>query len=212
MSGEPFWVIPAITASAGLVGTAVGGLSAYWTSKKSFERTQLSEEKQQNNVLLREAAIRFIAAITEEKVAHTALQRIADQFGDIADRMASAGTDDEFNSLARQIDPSIEPGADRVAVLGHLMRSTGAFDDDLRRAVTLITELRLIAPRDVTESAQRVLYTAASREVAAALVPENQRHATDAFNHEVNEFFNRVRHHMSVEDIEFDFFAGNEAR
>ena len=28
----------------------------------------------------------------------------------------------------------------------------------------------------------------------------------ESFNREVNEFFNRVRHHMNVEDIDFDFF------
>jgi hypothetical protein len=32
MADNPVWVIPAITASASLLGTIVGGLVAYWTS------------------------------------------------------------------------------------------------------------------------------------------------------------------------------------
>jgi hypothetical protein len=39
----------------------------------------------------------------------------------------------------------------------------------------------------------------------APIAPHLQRQATDAFNHEINGFVNRVRHHMSVEDIEFEF-------
>ena len=39
MADNPVWVIPAITASASLLGTIVGGLVAYWTSKRMHERT-----------------------------------------------------------------------------------------------------------------------------------------------------------------------------
>jgi hypothetical protein len=39
-----------------------------------------------------------------------------------------------------------------------------------------------------------------------AFSPRRQRRATESFNREVNDFFNRVRHHMNVEDIDFDFF------
>lgn len=46
----------------------------------------------------------------------------------------------------------------------------------------------------------------AARELALATAPHIQRQATDSLNHEINEFFNRVRHHMNVEDIEFDLF------
>ena len=150
--------------------------------------------------------MRFITAITDLPLARSAAERVKVQFAAVGERLASATTDEEFAALATEIDPTIEPDADRADVLGHLLRSTGAGDDDFRRAVTLITELRLTAPRDVAESAQRVLYTAASREVAAALSPGNHRLATESFNREVNEFFNRVRHHMSVEDIDFNLF------
>jgi hypothetical protein len=40
-------------------------------------------------------------------------------------------------------------------------------------------------------------------------MPELNRHATFKYNSAVNEFFNRVRHHMSVENIEFDFINEN---
>lgn len=195
-----------ISASASLLGTLVGGLTTYWTSKKSFERQLAAEQSGQRNAELRAAAIRFIAAITDTPVAQSGLARASAEWGPLLGQLAAAETDREFVALAQTIAPAISPGSSRQEALVELMRSTGAFDDDVRRAVTLLTELRLVAPRDVADSAQRVLYTAATRELAAAFSPQRQRHATDSFNSEVNEFFNRVRHHMNVEDIDFDFF------
>lgn len=195
-----------ISASASLLGTLVGGLTTYWTSKKSFERQLAAEQSGQRNAELRDAAIRFIAAITDTPVAKSGLSRASAEWGPLLGQLAAAETDREFVALAKTIAPGISPGSSRQEALVELMRSTGAFDADVRRAVTLLTELRLVAPRDVADSAQRVLYTAATLELAAAFSPQRQRHATDSFNNEVNEFFNRVRHHMNVEDIDFDLF------
>ena len=206
MSGEAVWVIPAITASASLLGTAVGGFSAYWTSKRSFERIQIAEQAAERNTLLRQAATRFITAITEMPAASPG-SRMTERIAPVVQRMSQAQSDEEFAAIARDFDPSIPPDADGVAIIMHLLRSTGTLDEELDRAVALIIELRLIAPRDVAESAQRVLYTAAGRNLAVAFAPDNQRHAADAFNREINTFFNRVRHHMNVDDIEFDFFT-----
>ena len=206
MSGQPGWLIPAISAAASLLGTLVGGLTAYWTSKKSFERQLAAEQSGQRNTELREAAIRFIAAITDTPVAQSGLARASAEWGPLLGQLAEADTDRDFVALARTIAPAVPPDSRREEALVELMRSTGVLDDDVRRAVTLLTELRLVAPRDVADSAQRVLYTATTRELAAAFSPQRQRHATDSFNREVNDFFNRVRHHMNVEDIDFDFF------
>lgn len=184
----------------------VGGGVTYWSSKKSFERQQTYEQSSQRINQLRDAAMRFIAAITDTPVVQFGLARVAAQWGPITAEMAAAETDQDFVRLARTIDPAISQYSGREEALIALMRSTGAFDDDIRRAVTLLTELRLIAPRDVAESAQRVLYAAATRELAAAITPQRQRAAAESFNREVNEFFNRVRGHMNVEDIDFDFF------
>ena len=52
------WVIPAITASASLLGTMVGGIATYWTSKKTHERQSIAEEERQKFDLLRDATIR----------------------------------------------------------------------------------------------------------------------------------------------------------
>lgn len=206
MSGQSTWVIPAISASASLLGTLVGGLTAYWTSKKSFERQLASEQSNQRNNLLRESAVRFITAITDTPVMGSGVSAAASQWGPVVEELAAADTDRDFVAVAQKIAPEIPPESRREAALVELMRSTGSFDDDVRRAVTLLTELRLVAPRDVADSAQRVLYAAAARELAAAFSPRHQRHAIDAFNAEVNDFFNLVRHHMNVEDIDFDFF------
>lgn len=199
-------MIPAVSAGASLLGTLVGGLTTYWTSKKSFERQLASEQSNQRNTLLREAAIRFITAITETPVTQSGVAAASAQFGPVMEQLAAAESDRDFVAVAQTIAPGIPADSTRQAALLELMRTTGAFDSDVLRTVTLLTELRLVAPRDVADSAQRVLYASAARELAAAFSPQRQRHATDAFNGAVNEFFNRVRHHMNVEDIDFDLF------
>ena len=199
-------MIPAISASASLLGTLVGGLTTYWTSQKSFERQLAAEHSTRRNTLLREAAVRFISQITDTPVTQSGIAHASAQWGPVLGELAAAESDHDFVAVARTIAPAIPLQSRREEALVELMRSSGAFDDDIRRAVTLLTELRLVAPRDVADSAQRVLYAAGARELAAAFSPQLQRHATESFNHEVNEFFNRVRHHMNVEDIDFDFF------
>lgn len=206
MTGQAPWVIPAISTASSLLGTIVGGLTTYWTSQKSFDRKLLYEQRAERNAQLREAALRFMASITDTPLVQNGLSRVSAKWGSVMADLAATDNDRDFTALARTIDPAIPPDSSREESLVALLKTTGAFDDDVRRAVTLLTELRLVAPRDVADSAQRVLYAAATRELAAAITPRRQRPATDSFNREVNEFFNRVRHHMNVEDIDFDFF------
>lgn len=205
MADNQVWVIPAITASASLLGTIVGGLVAYWTSKRMHERTTAVEERRRQNTLLREGAIQFISGIAHMTVGAAGLERISQQWGPQAARLVEARTEDELLAVAREIDPDIEAGGERMEILLRLFRQTGVLDEDIKSGLTVLSELRLVAPGDVAESAQRVLYSAFSQELTAAVAPHLRIKATAAFNAAVNEFFNRVRHHMSVDDIEFEF-------
>jgi hypothetical protein len=205
MSSDPLWVVPAITASASLLGTMVGGLATYWTSKTSHDRATAAQEATQRYALLREAAMRFVAAMSEVPGPGSGLERLIRQWGSAADKLVAARTEEELVTAARAIDPSIEEGEGRVGVLISLVRGTGIYDEVVQRRFTLLTELRLIAPGDVADSAQRVLYRAFAQEVTGAIQPHLHREAIDAFNREINSFVNLVRHHMNVEDIEFEF-------
>lgn len=205
MSDSPDWVIPAITASAGLLGTIVGGLVAYWTSKRMHERTTAVEELRQRHQLLREGSIRFIKVMAEMAVGAGALERITEQWGTEAAALVAASSDEEVALAARAISPGLETGGGPVAIVLRLLRETGVLDEDIKAATAVLSELRLVAPGDVADSAQRVLYKAFAREMTAAFAPHLNRQATGAYDAEVNEFFNRVRHHLSVENIEFDF-------
>ena len=72
--------------------------------------------------------------------------------------------------------------------------------------MSLLTELRLIAPGDVAESAQRLIFTGFAHELAVAMAP-NLRHRTlEDFNRQINDFVNRVRRHMNVEPHTFTAF------
>lgn len=198
------WVIPAITASASLLGTAVGGLTTYWTAKRTHERQSVELEERLKFDLLRDATIRFVAAMTEISVANAGLKEISQEWAEITHRLAHAETHGELLDMARQIDPSIPDNLTRLAVMFRVVRVTGLLEDDIKRAITLLTELRLVAPSDIADSAQRVIYTAFAQEIRSALSLEKRNAATDAFNHAINDFVNRVRHYMHVEDHDFD--------
>jgi len=160
VNGGPDWVIPAINASASLLGTIVGGLAAYWTSKKTHDRQTAAEEERQKYTLLREAAIRFVTAMTDISVANVGIKEISREWGAVADQLASARTEQDLLDIAKQVDPTIQPGLSRINTLLRLVRLTGLPEEDLKKAITLLTELRFIAPSDVADSAQRVIYTA----------------------------------------------------
>lgn len=194
-----------ITASASLLGTVVGALSAYWTSKKSYERTAETEERRQRHKLLLEGAIRFIEKISEITVGSRGLERITQQWGPEATVLVAATDDDAVIAAAQAIRPGIDTSGRRVAVLLRLLRDAGVFDEDIKAMTAVLSELRLVAPADVAGSAQRVLYTAFAQALTAAIAPHLNNQATSEYNSEVNEFFNRVRHHLNVEDITFEF-------
>jgi hypothetical protein len=91
------------------------------------------------------------------------------------------------NWPARQLDPTIHAGLGRLSILFRLRRISGLLEEDLKKAVTMLTELRLIAPGDVADSAQRVIYTAFAQEITAAIAPNQRHRTTEAFNREIND-------------------------
>jgi len=195
-----------ITAASGLLGTLFGGLVGYWSSSKMHDRTIATEESRQRNAHLREGAMAFISGIQKLDVGPAALERVSQRWGPAAARVLSPETDDrELLEAAREIYPAIEAGGGRMQILVRLIRGTGVLDDEVRQFTSLLAEIRLVAPADVADAAQRVVYNAVAVQLTAAAVPDLNRHATFKYNSAVNEFFNRVRHHMSVENIEFDF-------
>ncbi|MDG4668952.1 hypothetical protein [Mycobacterium sp. 236(2023)] len=198
------WVIPAITASASLLGTTVGGLATYWTAKKTHERQSVQEEDRQRFDLLRDATIRFVAAMTEISVASAGLKQISDEWAELTHKLAHTEDHGEFVEMAREVDPTIPDNLNRLAVMFRVVRVTGLLEEDIKRAITLLTELRLVAPSDIADSAQRVIYTAFAQEITSALAADKRNAATDAFNQSINDFVNRVRRYMHVEDHEFD--------
>ena len=206
MDDTSSWVIPALTAASSLLGTVVGGLVGYWTSKKMHERTAAVDEVRSRNTMLREGAIAFIGGIEKLDVGPAALERVSQRWGPAAARVLSPETDDrELLEAAREIYPAIEAGGGRMQILVRLIKETGVLDDEVRQFTSLLSEIRLVAPADVADAAQRVVYTAMAVQLTASAMPDLNRHATFKYNSAVNEFFNRVRHHMSVENIEFDF-------
>ena len=195
-----------ITASASLLGTIVGGLVGYWSSTRIHQRTTAAEESRSRNALLREGAMAFIAGIEKLEAGPAAFDRIARLWGPSGAKVLSPETDDDgVFEAARENYPGMQPGGDRLQIMLRLAKETGAFDGETRALTSLLSEIRLVAPADVAETAQRVAYTAMAVRLTDLAAPELHRHATFKYNSAVNEFFNRVRHHMSVEDIEFEF-------
>lgn len=206
MADAALWVIPAITASSGLLGTVVGGLVTYWSSARMHDRTTAADDSRRRHAQLHEGAVAFINGIAELQVGQEALERTARLWGPAGARVFSPETDDQgFMAAAREIYPGVEVGGGRLRVMLALAKETGVFDDEVRQATSLLSEIRLAAPADVAQTAQRVAYAAMAVQLTALAAPELNRHATFRYNSAVNELFNRVRHHMNVEDIDFDF-------
>lgn len=204
MSGQTDWVIPVITASASLLGAMVGGFATYWTSKTTHERQTAAEDERKKSALLREASTRFVNAMTDISVASAGFREISRDWGEAADKLANSRSEQELAEVAKQLDPTIEPGAGTLNILFSLARLTGPLEEDVKNAIAVLAELRLIAPGDIADAAQRVMYTGFARELAAAMVPNLRRSTTDAFNREISAFVNRVRHQMNVEHYAFD--------
>ena len=199
-----------ITAATGLLGTLIGGLVGYWSSSKMHDRTIATEESRNRNTLLREGAMAFIIGIQKLDVGPVAMERIVQRWGPRAAILLSPDTDDEATlEAAREVYPGIEADGGRTNILLRLAKETGVLDDEATQLTSLLSEIRLVAPADVAETAQRVAYTAVAVRLTAIAAPTLNRHATFNYNSAVNEFFNRVRHHMSVENIEFDFVNEN---
>lgn len=199
-----------ITASASLMGTVVGGLVGYWSSSRMHDRTTAAEELRNRNTLLREGAMAFITGIEKIDVGPAAMERIVQRWGPHAAMLLSPDTDDQSTlEAAREVYPALEAGGGRTKILLRLAKETGVLDDEATQLTSLLSEIRLVAPADVAETAQRVAYTAMAVRLTAIAAPALHRHAAFNYNSAVNEFFNRVRHHMSVEDIEFDFINEN---
>jgi hypothetical protein len=213
MSGQSNWIIPAITAAASLLGAMVGAIAychlldieeGHERESRRQEREWADQKERQQSTLLREAAIRFVATMTDISVASIGLTQISREWGEVAGKLANARTEQELAEVAQEFDPTIEPGVGQLDILFRLVRTTGLFEEDVKKAMSLLTEPRLIAPGDVADSAQRLIYTGFAHELAVAMAP-NLRHQTiEAFNREINEFVNRVRGHMNVEPYAFN--------
>ena len=197
--------MPVITASASLLGTVVGGVVTYWASRRNFEIA--SEVGRVGNLRRKvgKAAIRFISSLNDPSVIDPAIERVTQRWGPAASALLSARTDEELAAVARTIDPSITAGTDRGVILYQLFRDTGVLDESDSYTRPSLSGLRLIAPEDVARSAHRVLFRHFALRLTVAVAPDAADPARDAMNREINDFFNRVRHYMSVEDVEFDY-------
>ena len=204
MTAQADWIIPTITASASLLGAMVGGFATYWTSKRTDERQTAAENERKKYALLRDASTRFVNAMTDISVASAGFREVSREWGEAAVKLADARTEEELAEVAKQLDPTIEPGAGVLNVLFRLARLTGLLEEDVKRAIAVLAELRLTAPSEIAEAAQRVMYTGFAHQLAAAMAPKVRRPATDAFNREMNNFVNRIRHQLNAERFGFD--------
>lgn len=205
MIGSSAWFITAITASASLTGTIVGGLVTYWASRKNFEISSEVDRVRNLREKVREGAIGFIASLADQAMMDPAVDRITRRWGPAATSLLTAQTDTALAVAAKAIDPSIDTSGDRGSILYQLFRNTGVLDEAGSYTRASLSELRLLAPEDIAKSAHRVLFRNFSLQLTVALAPDATDPARDALNREINDFFNRVRHFMSVEDMAFDY-------
>ncbi len=205
LTGTSAWIIPAITASASLSGTVVGGLVTYWASRRNLDVTSEVDRVRNLREKVRESAIEFVASLPDHTFQPVVDLIVAHWGSAAATALITAKTDDELAEAARAINPAIETGPGRGAILYQLFRNTGVLDESGSYAVESLSQLRLLAPEDIAKSAHRVLFRNFALRLTVTLAPDATDPARDALNREINDFFNQVRHFMSVEDMNFDF-------
>lgn len=205
MSGTSDWIVPVITASASLSGTIVGGLVTYWASRRNFQMTSEVARVQNLRRRVGKAAVGFITSLADTSMLDPAIDRVTQQWGTAASAVLTAQTDEELAAAASEIDPTITTGTNRGAILYQLFRNSGLLDESGFYSRSSLSGLRLLAPEDVARSAHRVQFRQFVLQLTLALAPDVADPARHALNREINDFFNRVRHYMSVKDIEFDF-------
>ena len=86
-------------------------------------------------------------------MASAGLKQISAEWTAVAERLSHVESHEELIKAAREMDPSIPEDLNRFAVMFRLVRVTGMLEDDIKRAITLLTELRDWWPRAISPTA-----------------------------------------------------------
>lgn len=102
----PEWLVPAITASATLLGAGVGGAIAFWTTRSANIRQEKAAEKRRKLEEIKDVAVRFIRLLSDQGYESMRLEQVMDSLqGRIAEVTKSSEASEEKMQDA-QVDQS----------------------------------------------------------------------------------------------------------
>jgi hypothetical protein len=177
-AAEPAWLVPAITASATLLGTAVGGAMTFWTTRSANIRQEKAAEKRRKLDEIQDVAVRFIRLLTDQGYTSLRLKQVGDDIQDQSLKIenSSQASEDETQATRLgqlQTDGSPETGAtvdglkvaDRHAAVAELVnvmadfkdlaRAYGEIDAASKERDALIVEMSLILPAESVRKAEK---------------------------------------------------------
>ncbi|MDT5408080.1 MAG: hypothetical protein QOG14_300 [Mycobacterium sp.] len=84
IAAEAAWLVPAITATATLLGTAVGGAMTFWTTRSANIRQEKAAEKRRKLDEIKDVSIRFIRLLSNQGYESMRLKQRADDLQSLA--------------------------------------------------------------------------------------------------------------------------------
>ena len=100
-AAEAAWLVPAITASATLLGTAVGGGITFWTTRSANIRQEKAAEKRRKLDEVKDVSIRFIRLLTNQGYESMRLKQRADDLHSQIVKITSSRDSSEEKNAGR---------------------------------------------------------------------------------------------------------------
>lgn len=135
-AAEAAWLVPAITASATLLGTAVGGGITFWTTRSANIRQEKAAEKRRKLDEVKDVSIRFIRLLTNQGYESMRLKQRADDLHSQIVKITSSRDSSEEKTQDAQVDQSPPHRSAETDATGDEVKSgeRGALEEKLGEA------------------------------------------------------------------------------
>jgi hypothetical protein len=222
------WWLPLFTGIAGLLGTIVGGLITFSTTRfvhkqqveadrereqrdahaerEREKREAEAERERQRRKQVTDISIRFIQAVSKQASSNTGLKdTLAELKSKIEQAAQEANPLEAIAELTAQGSSQVPTSADvasQVGAASALLAGMGTAEPALSELTTLLAEMRLIVPNDIVYVAEQVSTVCflAQSSAGLSLMPLRMRLSLGAMvTTALNVFVNAVRHEVGLD-------------
>ena len=149
----PWW----FTGLVGLVGTIVGGIITYVTTTRANKQEAEAERERQRKAEVRDISIRFIRLITRPQMQQEKIEAMMKTFSAAIEEVSHGRDPQQVLAEAgglNPLGPNLGARTDEVKAVQGLIKEVGRMAGHVSESVALLAEMRLVAPRRVTQIAE----------------------------------------------------------